>query len=103
MTWALGVVVYVGVQPLHHNESKLSTIYLSKNNEILLCTCTSFVWWLITCYATDLPYCDDSCYRHPRQWRTEEGFNPLPPEIPKTLQNRAKLNPIVKTVKNCWI
>jgi len=25
------------------------------------------------------------------------------PEIPKALQNRAKLNPIVKTVKNCWI
>jgi len=25
------------------------------------------------------------------------------PEIPKDLQNRAKLNPIVKTVKNCWI
>jgi len=24
-------------------------------------------------------------------------------EIPKALQNRAKLNPIVKTVKNCWI
>jgi len=23
--------------------------------------------------------------------------------IPKALQNRAKLNPIVKTVKNCWI
>jgi len=42
------------------------------------------------------------------QWRTggeEEvgGFNAPPPEIPKTLQNRAKLNPIVKTVKNCWI
>ena len=29
-------------------------------------------------------------------------LNP-PPEIPKALQNRAKLNPIVKTVKNCWI
>ena len=28
------------------------------------------------------------------------GSNP-PPEIPKALQNRAKLNPIVKTVKNC--
>ena len=28
------------------------------------------------------------------------GFNP-PPEIPKALQNRAKINPIVKTVKNC--
>jgi len=24
-----------------------------------------------------------------------------PPEIPKVLQNRVKLNPIVKTVKNC--
>jgi len=28
--------------------------------------------------------------------------NPLP-EILKALQNRAKLNLIVKTVKNCWI
>ena len=40
-----------------------------------------------------------------RQWRTEGGgwfgvFKP-PPEIPKPLQNRVKLNPIVKTVKNC--
>jgi len=26
---------------------------------------------------------------------------PPPHEIPKSLQNRAKLNPIVKTVKNC--
>jgi len=40
------------------------------------------------------------------QWRTEGGFwglQPPHPEIPKALQNRAKLNPIVKTVKNCWI
>jgi hypothetical protein len=29
-------------------------------------------------------------------------FKP-PPDIPKALQNRAKLNPIVKAVKNCWI
>ena len=28
------------------------------------------------------------------------GFKPSP-EIPKALQNGAKLNPIVKTVKNC--
>jgi hypothetical protein len=28
---------------------------------------------------------------------------PPPPEIPKALQNRAKLNPIVKIVKNYWI
>jgi len=31
------------------------------------------------------------------------GLHTLLPEIPKALQNRAKLNPIVKTVKNCWI
>ena len=37
-----------------------------------------------------------------RQWRTEGGVGvePPPPEIPKALENRAKLNPIVKTVKN---
>ena len=29
------------------------------------------------------------------------GFKHPPPEIPKALQNRANLNPIVKTVKNC--
>jgi len=30
------------------------------------------------------------------------GFNP-PPEIPKALRNRAKFNPILKSVKNCRI
>ena len=30
------------------------------------------------------------------------GFKPLP-EILKALQNCAELNPIAKTVKNCWI
>jgi len=32
--------------------------------------------------------------------RGVEGSPPTP-EIPKALQNRAKLNPIVKAVKNC--
>ena len=36
-------------------------------------------------------------YRGGEGWR----LNP-PPEIPKALQNRAKLNPIVKTVKK-WL
>ena len=39
-----------------------------------------------------------------RQWSTEGGGlgdSTPPPEIPKALQNRAKLNPIVKNVKNC--
>ena len=41
------------------------------------------------------------------QWRAEGGGGwgvqtpPPPPEIPKALQNRAKLNPTVKAVKNC--
>ena len=38
------------------------------------------------------------------EWRTERGVRGVqtpPPEIPKALQNRAKLTPIVKTVKNC--
>ena len=41
------------------------------------------------------------------QWRTLGGGcvfvfkTPPTPEIPKALQNRAKLNQIVKTVKNC--
>jgi len=35
------------------------------------------------------------------QWRTEGGMVcSNPPEILKALQNRAKHNPIVKTVKN---
>ena len=40
------------------------------------------------------------------QWRTEGGLgcsNGPPPDIPKALRNLAKLNPILKTVKNCWI
>ena len=43
-------------------------------------------------------------YDDTRQWRTEGGVwgvQPHPPEIPKTLQNRVKLNPIVTSVKNC--
>jgi len=34
------------------------------------------------------------------QWRNEGGVQTPPPEIPKAVQNRAKINPIVKTVKN---
>jgi len=43
---------------------------------------------------------------HHCQWRTEGGLGvqtPPPPEIPKAIQNRAKLNPIVKNVKICSI
>ena len=35
--------------------------------------------------------------------RGELGGSTPPPEIPKAFQSRARLNPIVKTVKNCWI
>ena len=37
------------------------------------------------------------------EYRGGFGCSNLPlPEISKALQNHAKLNPIVKTVKNCW-
>ena len=36
-------------------------------------------------------------------YRGEGGVQQPPAEIPKALQNGAKLNAIVKTVKNCWI
>jgi hypothetical protein len=43
--------------------------------------------------------------RNDNQWRIEGGgvweFKPPTPEITNALQNRAKLNPIVRTVKNC--
>jgi len=46
------------------------------------------------------------CSHYYMQWRTEGrdlGFSTHPPtpEIPKALQNHAKLNLIVKAVKNC--
>ena len=44
------------------------------------------------------------CRSYVWQWCTEGGLGVQPPpQIPKALQNHAKLNPIVKTVKNCWI
>ena len=52
-----------------------------------------------------LPMGKKSIFRRVRnQWRTERwglGCSTPPPEILKALQNRAKLYPIVKTVKNC--
>jgi len=48
-------------------------------------------WWL--CMQAAVAYQGGGCL---------EGSTPPPrPEIPMALQNRAKLNPIVKTVKNC--
>ena len=46
-------------------------------------------WFLLACYlhSSGVP-------------RGVWGVQP-PPEIPKALQNRAKLNAILKTVKNC--
>jgi len=39
---------------------------------------------------------------HLEQWHSEGGFKPTPhPEIPEALQNCGKLNPTVKSVKNC--
>ena len=54
------------------------------------------------CVDTAQPLEQSTVLGHTHQWRTEGGGGvqtPPPPEILKTLQNRAKLNPIVKTVK----
>ena len=49
-----------------------------------------------------MKYDKTMCQLGRKQWRTEGGFGGLnPSKIPKALQNRARLNPIVKTVKNC--
>jgi len=61
------------------------------HNEILRETHFSKDFYLFGCDAVES---DPVAYRG----GVLEGSNP--PEIPKALQNRAKLNPIVKTVKN---
>ena len=40
---------------------------------------------------------------HPVAYRVGGLVCSTPSEIPKALQNPAKLNPIVKTVNYCWI
>ena len=68
---------------------------------------------LSECGSIRLDY--TNCAVHPEFSSYSAGFstdsgvprggssNLPPPEIPKALQNRAKINPIVKTVKNCLI
>ena len=53
---------------------------------------------VMCCWHTAITY---NCWGTYTQWRTEGGGCVEPPEISKALQNRAKLSPIVKTVKNC--
>ena len=50
--------------------------------------------YLSMCLSTYLPI---SGVPRGGSWEVQ----PPPPEIPKAVQNRAKFNPIVKTVKNC--
>jgi len=79
---------------LEYNSVTLYTLvyktWLSINLFFLAVSSGSFVFSLLT-FLLLLMY--SVAYR---------GGSPLP-EIPKALQNRAKINPIVKTVKNCWI
>jgi len=61
--------------------------------------------YIFKLFCSSVPF-SIQCNTTPLQeWRTEGrclgGSNPL--KIPKVLQNSAKLNPIVKTVKNCSI
>ena len=56
----------------------------------------------ITVYLRNAGKCSPEDSGVPRGgWRVQTHLPPT--EIPKALQNRAKINPIVKTVKNYWI
>jgi len=58
----------------------------------------------MTITSVNFSYAESQSYRTVQQWRTGGGGLGVqtPSEIPKALQNHAKLNPTVKTVKKCW-
>jgi hypothetical protein len=55
--------------------------------------------------SSHMPHCKEAGCTHKCHWTVirpmaHQGKVQTPPEIPKALQNRAKLNPIAKTVEN---
>ena len=68
---------------------------------------TTTFTWNITYPDLSLIYSVTGWKYSYKQWLNVRGLggsnHPPSPEIPKVLQNRAKFNPIVKTVGNCWI
>ena len=79
---------------VHYTTSCKHSLVLPRMGKIIARNILSWLKLLINCY----------CW----QWPTEEGgfwvFKPTPPKFWRPYKNRAKLNPIVKTVKkNCWI
>jgi len=61
-----------------------------------------FVWTEPEAESNKITFFYIRCESVPYRGGRFGGSNP-PSEIPKALQNRAKLNPIVKTVKKYWI
>ena len=93
---------------------------VSSSRRTLFCGASDDVWcvWLVLHPYAKMSWCFFPCPALPTQrtvspiyeyvetvaYRGGGGVQtPPPPEIPKALQNRAKHNPIVKTVKNWWI
>jgi hypothetical protein len=76
---------------------------------LLLCSPGRFssMYFTLALHVSLLLRCPAWGQRHGwSQWRNEGGVwgvQPPPPEIPKALQKIVPNNPIVKTVKNCWI
>jgi len=78
--------VFIGLV-LYKKKRSLNDFYFPRSVTIFITAITSRCFMLVY-----------------KQWRTEGGLggsNTSLPEIPKANQNRAKFNPIVKTVKNC--
>ena len=90
-------MVYDLPEPVTNSLVRATNITVTEHNKVLLHLTLSNTAKLVVTFSNH-QYTKGST-----QWRTEGGLggsNP-PPKFMKALQNRAKLNPIVKSVKNC--
>ena len=81
--------------------------------ELILCSRVLFEKLTVTQLIKHLPALEGTLklltlFKQTLEWDTSVSGSGVPgggggEEFPKALQNRAKLNTIVKTVKNCWI
>ena len=78
-------------------------VSVTERRKTKLIMCSTGVMWYLACFSNLFaPHTHTHTHTHTVAYRGGDlgCSNHPPPEIPKALQNRAKLNPIVKTVKN---
>jgi len=100
----LSIFSLLGGHIIFHSPSKLTMLSLQTSKKFGLAIYFSdSIGWLKYFVMTLIRLSEERIQSVPYRGGVLGGFKPLHPEIPKALQKRAKLNPIVKTVKNCWI